>query len=343
MEQCLMPPEAIPRYHPTFRLDEIDLILRFALRGESLGFLGVAGVGKSNLVNFLRDIQKNAPQVKQDVTRLHFPVVDTPQWPGTPNSLWKMMLEALNQVTRELSPPPELKKIIPISEDERAFKALHDRLQWICQDLGHQVMCILDDFDRALEIGPLEMLERLNGLRSEGNRDYLSYLVLTKKLPHVLGQTYDLENKSKFYYLFRNNIYALEPYKRDDALQMLRHLNNNAESPLSDSQLEQIYRLAGGHPGLLRLVFKVWIEDAISSTRTSYLVSKPDIQQECQRVLANLHAHEQNVALRVARGQQTPEDHDVIDHLARRGLLVEAYPPKWFSPLMARFLSTYEL
>ena len=264
-----MPPVAIPRYHPTFRQDEIDLILGFALRGESLGFLGVAGVGKSNLVNFLRDIQKNAPQVQQDVTRLHFPVVDTPQWPGTPNSLWKMMLEALNQVTRELSPPPELKKIIPISEDERAFKALHDRLQWICQDLGHQVMFILDDFDRALETGPLDMLERLNGLRSEGNRGYLSFLVITKKLPHVLGRRYDLEYESKFYDLFHNHIYALEPYGRDDALQMLKHLNDLARSPLADSQLEHIYRMAGGHARLLRLVFSIWTEEATSGARVT--------------------------------------------------------------------------
>ena len=49
-----MPPNVIPRYQPTFRKDEIELITRLASRGESVGLVGVAGVGKSNIVNFLR-------------------------------------------------------------------------------------------------------------------------------------------------------------------------------------------------------------------------------------------------------------------------------------------------
>lgn len=337
-----MPRNAIPRYQPTYRQEVINLIIGSALRGESLGLVGIAGVGKSNIVNFLRDIQRNAPHVEQNVAGLHFPIVDATQWQGTPHSLWKMMAEALSQATRELSSPPEEDKIIPISEDERVLKTMQRRLQWVCQELEHQVMFILDDFDSVLETGPLSMLEQLNGLRSEGNRGYLGYLVFTKRLPHILGYSHNLEDKSKFYDLFRHNIYTLEPYSRDDAIRMLQHLNELAGSLLADSHLDQIYQLAGGHAQLLKIVFNIWIKEGASGIKAAYFATKPDVRQECRRILINLHKHEQQVALRVAKGQYSAEDQVVIDHLARRGLLVKLEPITWFSPLLAQFLSSYE-
>jgi ABC-type dipeptide/oligopeptide/nickel transport system ATPase component len=332
----------IPRYQHTYRIDEINLIIRLARRGESLGFVGMAGVGKSNIVNFLRHVQQNAPQVEQDVKRLHFPIVNSAQWPGTPDSLWKMMVEALDQATTELSPPQEDRKVIPFSGDERAFKTLQTRLKWLCQELGHQVMFVLDDFDRVLEVGPLAMLEQLDGLRSDDNREFLSYLVFTKRLPHILGQNHPLENKSKFYDLFRPNIYALEPYTQNDAMQMLRHLNGVAGNPLSDSDLEQIYQLVGGHARLLKLVFNIWVEEKLSGIRTTYFAEKPDIKQECERILLNLHDQEREVALLLVRGLAKAEHQDIINHLTRRGMLVKTEPMTWFSPLMAQILGNYQ-
>ena len=336
-----MPPNVISRYQPTFRKDEIDLIIRFALRGESLSLMGIAGVGKSNIVNFLRDLSHNAPQAEQEITQLFFPIVDTPQWQGTPNSLWKMMVEALDQATKELSSPPGDNKVIPFAKDERTFNALQERLQWLCQERHRQVMFVLDDFDPVFEAGPLSMLERLNGLRSGGLRGCLSYLIFSKKLPHVLGRKHDLEKNSKFYDLFRHNIYALTPYIQDDAIRMLQHLNEVANSPLTESQLKEIYQLAGGHARLLRLVFNIWIEEGASGIKTTYFANKPDIQQECQRILTHLHTGEREVALRLGREEQKAEDEAVIDHLVRRGLLMQSNPLTWFSPLFYQCLRTY--
>ncbi|MBN1993418.1 MAG: AAA family ATPase [Anaerolineae bacterium] len=335
-----MPQNTISRYQTTYRADEINLVLRLARRGESLGFIGMAGVGKSNIVNFLRDIQRNAPGLDK-VEQLHFPIVDTTQWEGTPDNFWQMMLDALHQATKELPPAPR-DNVIPFSGNERALKTVQEQLRWICQELKHQVMFVLDDFDQALEIGPLAMLEQLNGLRSDGNRGFLSYLVFTKRLPHILGQNLPLENHSKFYDLFRHNIYALAPYTKSDAMQMLHHLNELANSPLQAGQLEQIYQLAGGHARLLKLVFNIWVEEGVAGLKIKYFAEKPDIMQECWRILENLHKEEQEVALKIARGVRAAEDQAVLDHLLRRGVLVTLEPVTWFSPLLAQFLSVYE-
>jgi hypothetical protein len=329
------------RYRATYRKDEINLTINFAKSGNSLAFVGVAGVGKSNIINFLRDIRSNAPQIKQDVEGMHFPVVDATQWENTPDSLWEMMAEALKQSTRGLSSLSEEGKIAPISDGEDALRNLQAHLQWICPELRHQVMFILDDFDTVLETGPLAMLEHLNGLRSEGNRGFLSYLIFTKRLPHILGQRYNIKDKSKFYDLFSPNIYALKLYSRDDAIRMLAHLNEVAGSPLSDTDLDQIYHLAGGHARLLKIVFEIWSQEGVSGIKVKYFADKSDVQHECRRILINLHEHEQEVASLVVQGLHNIEHEDVIDHLVRRGMLVKLEPMTWFSPLMSQFLSTY--
>jgi len=334
--------DTIPhRYRPTYRADEVRLILSFALRGESLGFVGIAGVGKSNLINFLRDIHSNAEQIKQNVAHLDFPIVDATYWQGTPISLWKMMLDALVQATRDIPPTPESNKVIPYSEEERILNILRTRLEWLCQELNRKVVFVLDDFDGVFEAGPLALLERLNGFRSEGNRGHLSYLIFTKRLPHILGEGYDMEHKSKLYDLFRHNIYALEPYTPQDARQMLAHLNEVAGRPFSTRELTQIHGLTGGHARLIKIVFESWLSDPPSNVDPIvHFMARPDVQQECQRVLLNLHEYEQEVALSAARGQNPADRQDIIDHLIRRGLLSES--GDWFSPLFAQFLSTYK-
>jgi hypothetical protein len=338
-----MPSNAVPRYQASYRQDEIDLILRMAQRGESLGFVGLAGIGKSNIVNFLRELNEHAPQLAQDKGRLHFPIVDATYWQKTPLSLWKIMLDALHQAIENLAAPPlEESKIIPISEEERVLNVLRQRLEWLCQELGQQVMFVLDDFDDVLEKGPLSMLERLNGLRSEGNREALSYLIFTKRLPHVLGRAYNLEQDSKFYDLFRQHIYALEPYIPTDAFQMLQHLNQKAGSPLRDRDLAQIRHAAGGHAQLLKTVFDIWIRPGQSGDRSlAALAAQPDVQEVCRRILRSLHPNERAAALRLAQGQTTLADQDVLDHLMRRGLLA-VDGKTWFCPLLDQFLKHHE-
>lgn len=333
----------VPRYQTSYREDEVRLIISFARRGDSLGFMGIAGIGKSNLVNFLRNIQE-IPQLQPEAQNLYFPVVDATYWQRTPSHLWKMMLEALAQATKHLPlQQAEEKKIISIDEEERYLNALQSRLRRVCQELGHKVMFVLDDFDIVFETGPLPMLERLNGLRSEGNRGFLSYVVLTKLLPHVMGREYDLANKSKFYDLFCHHIYALEPYTPEDARQMLVHLNENAGRPFRSMELSQLRQLAGGHGQLLKIVFNLCLQEGLpGSDAITHFAASPDVRQECRRILLHLHPEEQAVALKLARGQSNTEDNPLVDHLHRRGLLLATEPVTWFSPLWEQFLKDHE-
>jgi hypothetical protein len=231
--------------------------------------------------------------------------------------------------------------LIQFTEEQRTFSELKSHVDWFCQKLDFWVIFVLDDVDKVLSVGPLPMLEQLNALRSGGNRGKLSYLLFTKKLPHILGRAHPLKGVSKFYDLFSNHIYALGLYNHEDARQMLVHLNELAGKPLTTRELAQLEALAGGHARLLRLVFELWrtarpAEEDLLAT----LAQQSDIRDECRRILQGLHEDEQAVVLRLTHGQQQEEDQPAIDHLVRRGLLSDSETLVWFSPLFAEFLRT---
>ncbi len=340
-----MPPNTPPRYRPDYRAAEMRLIARLVLAGDSLCFVGTAGVGKSNLINFLREYPGYTREYFGDATdRLHFPVVDTNQWDQTSEGLGKLIIEALDG--EAITAPREKDGgVIPLSQEDRAFTRLRGRLRAICQDLRHHVVIVLDDFDRAFEVGPLRMLEQLNGLRSDGNKGLLSYLVFTKRLPHILGRGHNLEKGSKFYDLLRHNLYALEPCTPADARQIVRHLSATSTAPVGSQELAQLCGLAGGHAGLLRNIFRVYEEQRLplGNDAAGRFVGCHDVRVACQRILDGLHEQEWEAALLVARGQHTAAHMDTVDHLIRRGLLLDGEPLRWFSPVFARYLNEVAL
>lgn len=335
-----MPSADLSRYRPDYRAAEMQLIARLVLAGESLCFVGLAGVGKSNLIDFLRRYPAcTSTYFGPEADKIHFPLVDTNQWDQTPEGLGKLIFKALDAEMTAVSQEPD-RGIVPLAQGERVFAKIRSRLRIACQELRHRVVIVLDDFDQAFEVGPLWMLEQLNGLRSDGNKGLLCYLVFTKRLPHVLGRKFNLAKTSKFYDLLRHNIYALEPCSPSDARQLTEYLNKVSNGRLSNQELARICALGGGHAGLLKRIFRAFVEYGVSTSNdvVGQLVNNQDIREECRRILDGLHEQEKQVALLVAKGQHTSAQAGIIDHLIRRGLLLDAEPLQWFSPVMARYL-----
>ncbi|MBX3009934.1 MAG: hypothetical protein KF832_00455 [Caldilineaceae bacterium] len=329
----------IPRYQVTYRQAELRLITALAKQGQSLCYVGLAGSGKSNITNFLHSdpYGYKAHYFGDQSSRFLFPVVDGNTWDRTPAGLWHLLRAALLSVTPPSGEPAMDEKLIQLSTEQRAFSELKAHVDWLCQKLDQRLVFILDDFDQVIQLGPLAMLEQLNALRSSGNRGKLSYLIFTKKLPHLLGSAHPLKGTSKFYDLFSNHIYALGLYNHADARQMLVHLHELAGKPLTTRDLAQIEALAGGHARLLRLLFEVWrTQRPAEDAWVGELSQQDDIRAECQRILRGLHSEEQAVSERLSQGQTQAADRPVLQHLERRGLWHAEHG--WFSPLFAEFL-----
>ena len=328
------------RYLPTYREKELSTCCDFAARGESLAFVGIAGIGKSNIVKYLTQNHTEKRRYLGDgVDTVRFAVIDANVWDGSALRMWQLLLAAIQQATVDLPQPTVDSKIIHLSEEDTVRRRSQLYIDHICQTLNLRFMLILDDFDEAFRRGPLPMLEQFNAYRSAGNRERLSYLIFTKQLPHVLGRKFDLDSRCKFYDLFRTNIFSLGPYQSDDARQMVRHLNHLAGGRLYGDELREIERLGGGHARLLKVVFDGWLKaPPPPQDRVAYFAAEMDVQEECRRIFRGLHAQERAASLRLAQGQQTADDADTIDHLRKRGLWLDNASGQWFSPLWAEYL-----
>lgn len=338
--------EISPRYSPTYRKEEMSLIFDCAKQSQSLCLIGAAGIGKSNITNFLNSdpYGYKAHYLGEQTDQCLFPIVDGNTWDQTPISLWKLMLEALRDVTQHLDQPEFDTKLINLSEEQKIFSELKIYVNWSCQKLKQHVMFVLDDFDSIFRIGPLAMLEQLYALRSSGNRGNLSYLIFTRQLPHVLGRAHPLRGVSKFYDTFSNHIYALGLYTHEDSQQMLMHLNELAGKPLTIRELTLIESLAGGHARLLRIIFELWQNHVPqTSDLVDFFSGKADVRDECTRIFNGLHDDEKSVALLIAHNATEDEHLPLMEHLKRRGLLTSVTRQTWFSPLFADFLKTYKV
>jgi hypothetical protein len=336
-------PTTVPRYLPTYRQAEIRLISDFARRGQSLCLVGVAGSGKSNIVNLLRTdpYGYKATFLGAAAGEIHFPVVAGPTIQGSPQKLWEAMSTALNEAAPNQEWPKGDDKIRPISAEQGAYSLVRAQVKTLCQERGRQVMFVFDDFDGVLREGPLAMLEQLAALRNDGNRDRLSYLVFTKRLPHLLGQSLALQDQSKFYDLFRHHIYALPPYEPADARQMLRFLNENGGQPVPPGDLAWIASLAGGHAGLLFILYDIWRDITPTGDVAATLAQRPEVRSVCRRILHGLHEEEQQTALALARGQWERADPLLVEHLETRRLLTRSGNRiTWFSDLFGHCLQS---
>lgn len=334
---------ATSRYLPTYREREVSFCCDYAARGESLCLVGVAGSGKSNIVKVLtedREVRRRYLGARVDVVR--FAAIDGNTWEGAPQQLWEMLFSALLNAIKALPQPDFDPKITYLSDEEKLRRRVQITIDHICQRLDQRLMLILDDFDGVFVRGPLPMLEQLNAFRSAGNRERLSYLIFTKRLPHVLGRHFELDTRCKFYDLFRTNIFALEPYMQNDARHMVHHLNRQLSEPLPPGAVSGIVWLGGGHAGLLKMIFGSWVKQAPpADNQIDYFAAQADVQHECRRILSGLHPQERAVAIRLAQGRSRSDDDDTLDHLRRRGLLLDIAQGKWFSPVWAAFLRTY--
>ncbi len=322
------------RYHSNFRKEEIELLGGFITRGLSSVLVGVAGVGKSNIMEFIRHQYTLPSDAAEMQLAVNIISLDCSDWNGTPTDFWHLLRqEAEHDLGVKTS-------IVHMSDRaNRDFQVVRDLVSGVCDKPGGRLAILFDDADCLLHQGPVELLEQLCTLRSY-HRDTLSFLLFTKGLPHLLGEPLKLRKNSRFYELFSSRIFTLQPYVERDSVQMLNYLNAQDGRTLQQADIRMVLHLSGGHATLLRKCFDILTGEHPERIMDA-LLNNPDIQNTCSRVLNSLYGHERAVLVKIAK--RTPVesiDMPALVLLQRRGLLIGS-PPTIFSPVLEGFVQLH--
>jgi hypothetical protein len=134
----------------------------------------------------------------------------------------------------------------------------------------------------------------------------------------------------------------LGPYREADALATIQQIEAQKHIVLDTAQRNWVYRLSGGHPGVIRALIDVLSSHPPSHQLGSdeYLTAQPRVKEEFRKLLASLQTDEQTFLKRKVENDPDPGrglHNGVQDILRLKGLIVNNTAPL-FSPLFARWL-----
>lgn len=194
-----------------------------------------------------------------------------------------------------------------------------------------KLILLLDEFDQPFQNLPDAVFLHLRAL-CDNYPTCLSLIVATN-LPLLANGRDEQEGVAEFYELFaaagQLRLQALSQPESDRLVADITAKQHHAD--LSPLQRAEIFRLAGGHPGLTRLVAN-YILSTISDLATVAAVTveneweqnlrlNGEIQRECKRIWVSLHPTEHHTLLQHLEGISTLAADNPIGTLTERGLL----------------------
>jgi DNA-binding winged helix-turn-helix (wHTH) protein len=329
----------------SFRADLLTRIMPLLHAGECCSLIGVSGMGKSNLVHFLRrhDVQQHYWQTDQSWIIL----VDAHSLiPGD---------QSVETVTLELM----IHRLI-LEAERHAFPAdftawaneLHARLMTqpspqlgmrylericmqLCERYHIQLIFLFDQFENLWNTADAYFFRNLRYLR-DLFKYRVVYAVFSRQSLHTSRE--DRDSVEAFWELFSSHVYSLRMHPPGDAMIVLQRLMQRAEVALEEHTRQHIVDLCGGHPGLIRSVFWTLVRNPNQTLEARALLDVSAVAEECRKIWNALHADEQHGMYALVAGE-APEtlDSHILELLQLKGVLTAA-DQRPFAPLFMRFV-----
>jgi hypothetical protein len=233
----------------------------------------------------------------------------------------------------------ELWQAAQASPDALARRNLDRAFDRIVQGGARLIILVLDDCDDLFARTPPVLFADLRELR-DNHKPQLAYLTLTRRQPVFLRQ--DAHEFEEFFELMSasDHIIPITPYHETDAYRMIQRLAARQEPPLSfsDQRLHRLFELSGGHPGLIRSIFFVirLKPDMLETVKPSELAAKPDVAEECGKIVNSLEDEQAELVRLISR--QPPTEAGLRRLRTRQLVRAESLTPQIVSPVLEAYL-----
>lgn len=331
----------LDRYSIEYRSEIVSQLMTLIQQGHSSCVIGLAGVGKSNLVHFMEQ-----PEVKQhylpefEASRTH--VLPVMCLPGSQpkHELFEAMLVAAWGICNQLNisidyaPPP----------GTSSFHVLRNTLRTLCQTHDQRIVYVFDEFESLIRYQSQDLFDSLRALRDDvrATRNIV-YITITHRFPHLVNGNHSF-GQGKLYEILRNHYCPLGPYRDSDTESMLDSLMKQMNPiEMMPEDRTRLIIFSGGHSSLLKAIFsEIYPELNEPPPKLLRLVrSSAQVRDTCERVWTHLHTEEQAALRSISVKKQV--DSRIEDFLRSRGLINDDDPPRFFSPLFEEFIRDYHL
>ena len=329
------------RYPIEYRSEIVQPLMTAVCQGESACLVGLAGVGKSNLVHFLEQPEAKNHYLPEGIAgKTHFVSLSCRPGGQPKEEIFGAMLTAVWLVASRQG--YDLTRSAPIGS--AYYQMLRNILRDFCDVAGQRLVFVLDEFESLIRQQPEGFFDDLRALRDDHRASgHLAFITITHRMPQLVpGRT--VFGQTKFFALLRDHIFPLQSYRPRDADDMLSVLLKKTEGlEIASEGRQRLIAVSGGHSGLLRAVFTVVSPDfgASAPTLLRQTGSNERVREVCDQIWIHLHHDEQQALCLVARKQAISSQ--LTSYLQRRGLLREGASLGFFSPLFGEYVMKHQL
>jgi len=249
------------RYSPHYREPEVRAIAGWIEAGESGAVVGLAGAGKSNLLNFLHTYPNAFSQYFADPGQVVVPVpVDLNNLPAYDiSTFYRLILRSFFEAAESFD--PKLRESIVEfyrnnmkAQDPFLPQSALRELFFLLQAEQVKVVLILDRFDRFCEVATPQMFDTLRGFRD----------TFKQNLTYIIGLRYEVdylpepEKLGELHELLDLHTCWVQPLRETDARQFIQEEVETAAEAPAETEIEAILSLTGGYPALLKATCYWW-------------------------------------------------------------------------------------
>jgi DNA-binding winged helix-turn-helix (wHTH) protein len=329
----------------TFRANEVKAIMDCLRAGDSCSIVGIGSVGKSNLLRFLQREDVSRQYLGEESAAYLFVYLDLnkllkpSRW-----GLFELMLhQLLIALTVRSVDEAALKRIDELhqraTESHTRYVALRylDRaVSIVCNQLELRLVFLVDEFVGLCRTMSPRGFAALRALRDD-YKYHLMYVLATRlELRRLRTEPGEIEALEE---LVSSPTIWLGPYAEPDTLSTLQQLEARHKLKLDEKSIREALQASGGHPGLLREVYRVIRRQPADFSEA--IAGDPAVSDECRRIWFSIPPHEQQVMINLAQATPIPPDQDhIVERLVQKGLAKKGHASDYhlFSPLLTAFV-----
>lgn len=331
----------------TFRAEIIKPLVEKLRRGESVSLVGVASIGKGNILRQLLRESIRDYYFQTDAARFVFVVVDCNFLRDYADAtVYAEFLTGLEKNAAALGAGALQAQLAEWARDATspagaasAQLNLRNALTQIFDNGDARIVFLLDDCDALLANCSAALMRALRALR-DAHKEQIMYVTFTRReLARLRAPSPDYEH---FFELTPSHMLGIKPYREQDSDIMLDWLQSRQKTNVHQLTVEekhQLYLLTGGHAGMLKQAYEQtqFGERARAADARAQLFARKTMRAECEKIWASLEPEELRALELLAQGQLPTKG---LASLQAKGLVrEETYgSPGIFSPLFADFV-----